>query len=650
MNEWLVGVSIAFFASSGLIALLVSARRASDWVHVVMMSLGSSFGIGAAARVLSGSMTAPWISPWRLPGGVLQIHVDALSAVFLSSICLLSLCASIYALGYYPAEKKGGRAVRLRIYFGWVTAGMALAVVAKNSLLFLMGWEIMALSAFMALAIEDGSEQVREASLIYLVATRIGTLCIIAAFALLRAQVGSFSLSIGGLRPDTGLATGAFACGLLGFGLKAGLMPLHVWLPDAHANAPTHVSALMSGVLIKMGIYGLLRLTSLYSTVPLWWGMVVLGIALASALLGVAFALGQHDLKRLLAYHSVENIGIILLGIAIGLLGRSLGVPSLVFMGYAGALLHVLNHGLFKALLFLSGGGVISATGTRNIEQLGGLLRKLPLTAATFLLGCIAITGLPPLNGFVSELYLYLAMLDAQRLGLGITATALAFAVPILAMVGALALACFVKVYAVVFLGEARSTRCQMAVDVPWSMRIPQIFLAVACITIGIFPRAPLGVLRRAIDVLGVAHLPEYHRELGRLTWLNFALLVVLLLVVSSSLRRRVTARVPTWDCGYVAPSARMQYSASSIAADLVDLFSSVLRPRIFASVPGGVLPKPGRFETHVPETVLDRVVLPAVRGAAQLARLVRLTQRGTAHVYLLYVLFTLLIMLAIWR
>jgi hydrogenase-4 component B len=278
------------------------------------------------------------------------------------------------------------------------------------------------------------------------------------------------------------------------------------------------------------------------------------------------------------------------------------------------------------------------------------LLRKLPLTAATFLLGCIAITGLPPLNGFVSELYLYLAMLDAQRLGLGITATALAFAVPILAMVGALALACFVKVYAVVFLGEARSTRCQMAVDVPWSMRIPQIFLAVACITIGIFPRAPLGVLRRAIDVLGVAHLPEYHRELGRLTWLNFALLVVLLLVVSSSLRRRVTARVPTWDCGYVAPSARMQYSASSIAADLVDLFSSVLRPRIFASVPGGVLPKPGRFETHVPETVLDRVVLPAVRGAAQLARLVRLTQRGTAHVYLLYVLFTLLIMLAIWR
>ncbi|MGC4069546.1 MAG: proton-conducting transporter membrane subunit [Polyangiaceae bacterium] len=650
MNEWLVGVSIAFFACSGLVALLASARRASDWIHVVMLSLGSVFGMVAALRALAGLVSPPWISPWRLPGGVLHVHVDALSAVFLFSVCLLSPLASIYAVGYYPAAKKGRRAKRLRIYFGWMTAGMALLVVAKNSLLFLMGWEVMALSAFMALAIEDDDARVRQASLVYLIATRIGTLCILGTFALLRAQVGSFSLSVHGVRPDTGLATGAFVLGMVGFGLKAGMIPLHVWLPDAHANAPTHVSALMSGVLIKMGVYGLLRLTSLYSPVPLWWGMVVLGVALTSALFGVAFALGQHDLKRLLAYHSVENIGIILLGIAIGLLGRALGAPSLVFMGYAGALLHVLNHGLFKALLFLGGGAVISTTGTRNIELLGGLMGKLPLTSATFLLGCVAITGLPPLNGFVSELYLYLAMFGAQRGALGGTATALAFAVPVLAMVGALALACFVKVYAVVFLGQARSTRCQGVTDVPWSMRLPQIVLALACVTIGIFPHVPIGILRGAVHVLGSAHVPKYHGDLSRLTWLNLGLCVGFLFALVASSRRRVAASVPTWDCGYVAPSARMQYSASSIAADLVDLFSSVLRPRISSALPDSVLPKSTRFESHVPETVLERLVLPAVRGAAQLASLLRSIQRGTAHVYLLYVLFTLLIMLAIWR
>jgi hydrogenase-4 component B len=614
------------------------------------MALGGAFGMAAAIRVLAGAVSEPWISALGIPGGVLHVHVDALSAVFLCSICLLSTLGSVYAVGYYPVERKGGRAKRLRIYFGWIAAGMALLVVAKNSVLFMMGWEIMALSAFMALSIEDREARVRQASLVYLVATRIGTLCILATFVLLREQVGSFSLAVGGLRSDTALATAAFGLGMVGFGLKAGLMPLHVWLPDAHANAPTHISALMSGVLIKMGIYGLLRLTSFYANVPLWWGLLVLIVALGSALFGVAFALGQHDLKRLLAYHSVENIGIILLGIAIGLIGRSIGAPALVFLGYAGALLHVVNHGLFKALLFFGSGAVITATGTRNIELLGALLHKLPFTSAAFLLGCIAIVGLPPLNGFVSELYLYLAMLEAQRLSLGVVAVALALAVPLLAMVGALALACFVKVYAVVFLGSARSARCQGAEEVAWVMRIPQIVLAAACVTIGLFPHLPLEILRPAIDLLGAASMPTYPVALGKLAWLSLGLLVFVGGGIFALSRRRPSATVPTWDCGYVAPSARMQYSASSVAADLVGIFSAVLRPRIRASIPKGILPKAGHFESHVPEVVLELLILPTARGAARLATFVRVLQRGTAHVYLLYVLFTLLIMLAIWR
>jgi hydrogenase-4 component B len=400
-----------------------------------------------------------------------------------------------------------------------------------------------------------------------------------------------------------------------------------------------------------MGIYGLFRLTSFYGVIPLWWGTVVLVLALSSALLGVAFALGQHDLKRLLAYHSVENIGIILLGIAIGLIGRAVSAPYLVVMGYGGALLHVINHGLFKALLFMGAGSVIETMHTRNLESMGALSRRLPHTAAAFLIGSIAISGLPPLNGFVSELYLYIGMLKAQSLPIGMSAIAIAVAVPILAMVGALALGCFVKVYAVVFLGTARSPRCEIAAEGNWSMRLPQYVLAAACVVIGLFPRAPLTTLRQAIGELGVRAKYVVPLELTTLSYLNLALLVLLVVGFFAFRRRGIaTATVPTWDCGYVAPAARMQYSASSIAADMVDLFAALLRPRIKPVAIDGVWPKRTRFESHVPEVVLELAVFPVLRGIVRAAGCVRFMQRGTAHLYLLYVLLTLLIMLAVWR
>lgn len=659
MNELLVCLAVGLTATSGVIALFGGVRPFSDRLFAIQMGLGAGVGLVGAVRGLNGVITNLRGYSWLVPGGVFHVHVDALSGLFLISIFSLGGLGAYYGTGYFSVQSHRGIAVRLRVYYGLIVAGMALLVIAKNSLLFLVGWEVMALAAFMALTVEDKKPPVREAGLVYLVATRVGTLCIIAMFALLRVQIKGFTLDISGLNPNCRLATATFLLGLVGFGLKAGIMPLHLWLPSAHANAPTHVSALMSGVLIKMGIYGILRLTSFYGSIPTWWGQLVLGLGLVSALLGVAFALGQHDFKRLLAYHSVENIGIILLGIAVGLIGRAKGEPLLVMLGFGGALLHVLNHGLFKALLFLGAGSVISVTGTRNLEQYGALGRKLPHSAFAFLIGAIAIAGLPPLNGFVSELYVYLGMFTAQSRPVGRSGTALAFAIPVLAMVGALALACFVKVYAVVFLGEPRSERTDVAKEGPTSMLVPQYVLAAGCVLIGLFPQVPLSVLLHATENLVGSRagmvvpmtVPTITTGLTTLSAIH-GVLIVLAIVMWFGLRRvrAVPSSQLTWDCGYAAPSAKMQYTASSIADDLVNMFSMLLRPKARAVDLQGVFPRPSSFESHVPEVILELFVLPTLRGIVRVAQVLRFIQRGTAHLYLFYVLMTLIVMLAVWR
>lgn len=659
MNEIFVCLAIALTATSGLFSLALGVRPISDRVFAIQMGVGAGVGLLSAVRGLLWPTARPHAEYFGRFIERLHVQVDPLSALFLLSIFTLGGLGAYYGTGYFSVETRRYEAVRLRVYYGFVVAGMALLVVANHSLLFLVGWEVMALFAFMALTVEDKKPSVRQAGFVYLVLTRLGTLAIIACFSLLRAQTGTLSLAVTGLNPTGGLATATFLLGLLGFGIKAGVMPFHLWLPAAHANAPTHVSALMSGVLIKTGIYGFLRLTSLYSTVPNWWGLVVLVFGLVSALLGVAFALGQHDIKRLLAYHSVENIGIILLGIAVGLIGRNKSEPLLMVLGFGGALLHVLNHGLFKALLFFSAGSVISATGTRDLERYGALARKMPVTAATFLIGAIAISGLPPLNGFVSELYVYLGMFTAQTRGLGRTATALAFAIPVLSMVSALALACFVKVVAVVFLGEPRSPATAQAKEGPCAMRLPQVILAGACIVIGLFPHVPWRVLRRSVAVLSgtqaVAPMPAVASTIdagfSTLSVIH-GCLVALALVLGVYLwrvRQRAPVR-PTWDCGYAETSPRLQYSASSIADDLVNLFATVLRPNVKAPVVEGVFPRPTGFESRVPEVVLELFVLPTMRFIVRISGWFRFIQRGTVHLYLLIVLLTLLVMLAVWR
>jgi hydrogenase-4 component B len=441
-----------------------------------------------------------------------------------------------------------------------------------------------------------------------------------------------------------GLMNGLFFLALFEFGLKAGLMPLHFWLPGAHAAAPSHVSAMLSGVVLKMGIYGLLRFLSLMPNPPAAWGGLILALGAVSGLLGVVLAIGQHDLKRLLAYHSVENIGIILIGLGFGMLASAHGNATWGRLALAGGLLHVWNHALFKALLFLGAGSVLHATGTREMSRLGGLWRAMPWTAGLFVLGAAAITGLPPLNGFVSEWLVFLGLFDAiaARSSAGWAAVPVAV---LLGMTGALALACFVKVCGVVFFGQPRTEDAARAHESGWSMRIPMLVLGAGCVTIGL---APL-LIWRAVEHAAMAWQPMTTAAptapLGTLGTLHVVLAGLSLSAAAGlwwRVKRNGVVRAPTWDCGYAAPSPRMQYTAGSFAAIITEWFAWILRPERHVLPPQGPFPARAHFETHTPETVLDRVVQPIGSAVMHVSTAVRRLQHGRVQAYIFYLLLGL--------
>jgi hydrogenase-4 component B len=660
--EWLVLGGILFAGLSGVPGLFANRTgRFGERIALLFLGVGSASGIlGAISALLSTEDRGALVLHGPLPGADPRLSIDAISAMFLIQIFAVSLLGAIYGLGYWSQAEHPESGRKLRLFYGIVTAGMALVVSARNAVAFLWGWEVMALAAFLLITTEDGNQEVRAAGYVYLVATRIGTLCLFAMFALLYRAHGTWDLD-GPIAARSGAGTAIFLLGLAGFGLKAGLMPLHVWLPGAHANAPSHVSALMSGVLIKIGIYGLVRFTALAAAPPLWWGVVLLALGVASGVLGVAFAIGQHDLKRLLAYHSVENIGIICIGLGLALIARALGRPELAVLGLAGALLHVWNHGLFKALLFLAAGSVLHATGTRDIDQLGGLAKSMPRTALAFVIGAVAICGLPPLNGFISELFIYLGLLRLTGADAGGVSLGGAFAAAALALIGALALACFVKALGATFLGEPRSETARRAHEAPGSMLAPMAALALACAFIGVGSPLVAPLLDRAARTwapeLATALAPA--ASLAPLLTVTalcgvFALAVLLLAAWLVARTRRVPAstgetKVGTWDCGYAAPTARMQYTSSSFAHGLVSLYGWALRPKIRRPSLGGLFAGAASFSSHIPDVVLDRLLVPAAHTTGRGLGWFRWLQRGSVHAYLTYILATL-VWLLLWQ
>lgn len=649
-------LAVALSAVSGLPSAL--SRRDLRNGEALSAALAMAAGLcGLLAAVAALTQPTGWTEaaafslPWPIPGGAFTVALDPLSGWFLLPVSLLPAIAAGYGLGYSRPSTHGGRAVRL--LQGLMTAGMLLLLLARNGLVFLLGWETMALSAFLLIGTEHHKAAARDAAWIYLVATHVGTFCLIACFALLPTQGGLLDwdpVAIASLPADRGLPV--FLLALVGFGLKAGLMPLHVWLPAAHANAPSHVSAVLSGVMIKMGAYGVLRFATLLPPLPAGIGMALLLAGLASAVLGIACALRQGDLKRMLAYSSIENLGIVFLGIGLGLLGRATGELRWQVLGFAGALLHVLNHSLFKPALFFASGALIHAAGTRRMDQMGGLLRAMPRTALAFLLGSVAISGLPPGNGFASEMLLYLGLFDAA--GSSTTPVVLTAVLGLcgLGMVGALAAAALIRAFGTVFLGAPRSAAATRAHEAPPSMTGSMLLLAFLCVGAGVAP----GALAPWIDAvlthgLGVTAARPGLLATAPLAAIGIGALVVLLalgaLLAWLSRRRRRAASAGTWDCGYVAPdSPRIQYTASSFAAFLIGLQGGARRATKAAT--RGVLFPGSRSEVRQErELLLHRVLLPWFhRQAARCLRL-RILQHGKVQIYLLYILIVLVLLLA---
>ncbi len=630
--------------ASGLPACFRSRKSIqAQWMTTAIMLLGSGLGWAGLLATSFGTPAIELTHAWNLPSGQFAIGLDPLSAVFLIPIFTIPVLGSFYGMSYWRQNEHPENGRGMGLFYGLLAGGMALVVLSRNSILFMIAWEVMALAAFFLAGAEDEKTEVRRAGWIYLVATHTGTVCLLALFCLLRTVSGGIALSTieaGSL--SSGIATALFILTIVGFGFKAGIMPMHIWLPGAHANAPSHVSAVMSGVMLKMGIYGILRMLTLLPVTELWNGEVLLGLGATTGILGIAFAIGQNDIKRLLAYSSIENIGIITMGIGLALIGRALHRTDFILLGLGGALLHVWNHSLFKSLLFLNSGSIIHAAHTRDMNRMGGLAKSMPVTAGLFIIGAVAICGLPPLNGFASEWLLYLGFFHSVGAESG-SLWPIGVAAVALAVIGALALACFVKIYSTVFLGPARYPKQNAPQDPSRLMSAPMILLASGCVFFGFLPQIGFPLLQQAIGQWTGSAAPAL-TSAAPFQWISGAAAIFLLLSVGGHLLlrrkiRRAPATTGTWSCGYAHPTPKMQYSGTSFAQMLVSLFRWALCPRINKPDLSAIFPARTAFSTEVADTLLERLILPSFWKTRGTMMKLRLLQQGRIQIYLLYIL-----------
>jgi hydrogenase-4 component B len=602
-------------------------------------------------------------APALLPLGGLELTLDPLGGFFLALIGGAAIPASLYAVGYGRGERRGLLAYNVFV------ASMCAVPLAANALTFLLAWELMSLASYVLVA-QSGDREAVSAAWVYAVMTQAGLACLLAGMLLLGVWMDSFRFADWSATASTLPPAGAglaFALLGLGFGAKAGVIPLHVWLPLAHPAAPSHVSALMSGVMIKLGIYGLMRISlDWLGDGQAWWGIAVMLTGVISAVAGVLYALVEHDLKRLLAFHSIENIGIILIGLGAGMLFHLASLPALALLGFAAALYHTLNHAAFKALLFLGAGAVLHATGTRNMEEMGGLIKRMPWTAAAFLVGSAAIAALPPLNGFVSEWLTFQALLQNLRIDRAEQNLVFALGIAGLALTSGLAMACFVKAFGITFLALPRSEAAARAHEASWPMRAGMGLLALACVGLGLAPTLVVPALVRVgADVMRV---PDPANLGGWLT-LNIsgefaslstvavaaallaalALPAVLLAAAGVGRRRRL---YETWGCGRLVQTARMEYTATAFANPFKRIFDFFYRP--VAQLDIEAHPESRFFVTRIEyanptHSVFDRwLYRPALGVLHRTARRARLIQSGSANLYLIYILAALLALLVL--
>ena len=666
-------LTVALACSAGLLALAAVAvaigreAAATRFVYGASTAIAAISLVAAAAYLVAGEAPASLVLPLGIPWLGAHFRLDALSAFFLLVIDLGALSASLFALGYGAHEEAPERVLP---FYPAFLAGMTLVVLADDAFTFLVSWEFMSLTSWaLVMSHHRVAENVR-AGFVYLEMASFGTLALLLAFGLLAGPDGLYAFEqMRAAHPSAMLGALALILALVGAGSKAGIVPLHVWLPLAHPAAPSHVSALMSGVMTKVAVYGFVRIALELAGPPAWWwSIVVLALAGITTVMGVLYALMQHDLKRLLAYHTVENIGIIFIGLGLALAFKAHGMLFAAALAFTAALLHVFNHSLFKSLLFFGAGAVLTATGERDMEHLGGLIHRMPQTAFAFLIGCAAISALPPLNGFVSEWLTFQAILLSPQLpswGLKLLVPAVG---ALLALSAALAAACFVKAYGVTFLGRARTHVAQTAVETDRFSLAAMFLLAALCLLAGILP----GLFIDALAPVSAALIGERMPAQIGAQWLSIVpiaasrssydgLLVFLFMIISgglaaSAIHRLASDRLrraPAWDCGYPDASPATQYTAMSFAQPIRRVFGTV----VFSARETGEMPPPGdtrpaRLTVRLSDPVWDSLYAPL--GAAigftadQLNRLQFLTIRQFLSL-VFCALVALLLVLAVW-
>ena len=642
----------------GAVALLFA--RAPALITSYLYPAGAAVGLAIAATglwAINGPQSAV-VLPAGLPDLPFHARVDALSGFFLLLLGGVSFGVSLFSAAYFRGEQQGGLAA---FHYHVFLASMAFVLIADDAYLFMVAWESMALSSYFLVTLEHHEQRNRDAGYIYLLIAHLGAISILLSFGVLQGGAGDYSFSaLRNAELTSFWSTVAFALAFFGFGAKAGMIPLHAWLPEAHPAAPSPVSALMSGVMLKTAIYGMVRVIyDLIGDIHWEWGLTVLLFGAATSLFGVLFALMQHDLKRLLAYHSVENIGIILIGIGLSMVFIGSGHLVAGVLGLIAALYHCLNHAVFKSLLFLGAGSILSSAGFRNLNEMGGLIRYMPHVAFHFLIGALAISALPPLNGFVSEWLTFQTALQAPVLESSVLRSLVPIVAAVLALSGALTAMCFVKVYGVAFLGQHRHEIAERPRDAGLWERIGMSWLTLGCFALGLLPVLLVRLLDRVSYSLVQARLPEEAFASGWL-WLvptsgdqaSYSPIVFLLVIgavvgLTVLIVRRVfhggLRRAPPWDCGYPEQTARMEDTADGFGQPIRHIFAPVFR--IHRDIPRADDPQPV-FRQEIEDRHWDSLYAPVARLTEFVSRQVGRLQQGRISVYLMYSFITLIALL----
>jgi hydrogenase-4 component B len=668
-------VVYALFGVAALLALAPIAvalgawSRASQAVYGVSLVVTLTLGVIAVLSLFgalgdTSSVTLPLGLPWL---GA-HLRIDALAAFFLVVVNLGGATASLYALGYGRHEEAPSRVLP---FYPAYLAAMNLVVLASDAFTFLVSWEFMSLTSWALVIAHHRDKENLRAGFVYLLMASFGTLTLLLGFGLLAGPGGNYAFdAMRATHPSSALAALVLILALIGAGSKAGVVPLHAWLPLAHPAAPSQVSALMSGVMTKVAVYGFVRIVfDLLGAPAWWWSMVVLAVGGVTAAIGVLYALMQHDLKRLLAYHTVENIGIIFIGLGLSLAFKAEGLEWAAALALTAALFHVFNHSVFKSLLFFGAGSVLSATGERDMEHLGGLIHRMPQTAFVFLVGCVAISALPPLNGFVSEWLTFQAILLSPQL----PSWGLKFLVPavgaLLALSAALAAACFVKAFGVSFLGRPRTPAAAQAEETDSNSLAAMFILAALCLVAGVLPGIFLDALAPVSRALVSVSMPHQ----AGLQWLTIVpiaqsrssyngLLVFVFVVLSGSIAAFAIHRLasdrlrrgPAWDCGYPDASPATQYTASSFAQPIRRVYGTlVFRAREIGEMPPPGSMAPARLTVEIHDPIWEVAYAPIAGLIATVTEKLNVLQFLTIRRYLTLVfaaLVLLLLVLAIWQ